>query len=152
MGMYVCGISGSHGSEYEDDRLLGCCGPCNLLVSTSDTSVNFNETARRSIPEDCHLHVVCLSVLQLHLRNYSILLKKLIISHLGKNFPTFMELESLSMRSKNRRIYSVSTELNITFFDLYSFTLFCVPGLVLSDHTQHSVMHKVISAHSFFVA
>jgi hypothetical protein len=43
-----CEISGSHGGEYEDDSPLGCC-------AVSETSVNFYETTRRSIPEGCHL-------------------------------------------------------------------------------------------------
>jgi hypothetical protein len=61
-------ISGSHGGEYEDDCLLGCCAvksgrdACIVLItlmmeaaSTSETSVNFYQTTRRQNPKDSHL-------------------------------------------------------------------------------------------------
>jgi hypothetical protein len=69
--------AGSHGGEYEDNSLVGystCSfvhvswrfgGPYSLhyaddhlpnnAVSTSETSVYFNETTLRCIPEGCHL-------------------------------------------------------------------------------------------------
>jgi hypothetical protein len=63
-------ISGSHGGEYEDDRLLGFCAVHSLVenyrlialmmeaVSTSETSANFYETIRCNIPEGRHLQRV----------------------------------------------------------------------------------------------
>jgi hypothetical protein len=76
-------ISGSHGDWYEYGCLLGCCtvwsdrilptfqrcllSPLSGLwvlialileaASTSETSVNFYQTTRRSNPEDSHLHL-----------------------------------------------------------------------------------------------
>jgi hypothetical protein len=38
-------MSGSHGSEYEDDCLLGCCALMMEAVSTSEMSGNFYQTA-----------------------------------------------------------------------------------------------------------
>jgi hypothetical protein len=60
MNDFVLGdISGSHGGEYEDDCLLGCCAAMIALMmeaaSTSETSVNFYQTIRCNIPEDSHL-------------------------------------------------------------------------------------------------
>jgi hypothetical protein len=49
-------MSGSHGGEYEDDRLLGCCAMMVETVGTFETSVNFYKITRRSIPEDGHLN------------------------------------------------------------------------------------------------
>jgi hypothetical protein len=40
-------ISGSHGDEYEDGCLLGCCATIALMMeaaSTSETSVNIYQT------------------------------------------------------------------------------------------------------------
>jgi hypothetical protein len=48
-------ISSSHGGEYEDDCLLGCCGPDVEATSTSETSVILYQITRRNIPEDSHL-------------------------------------------------------------------------------------------------
>jgi hypothetical protein len=45
-------ISGSHGGEYEDGCLLGCCTLMMEAASTSETSVNIYHTTRRTIPED----------------------------------------------------------------------------------------------------
>jgi uncharacterized protein YkwD len=73
-------ISGSHGGEYEDNCLLGCCAVvCQKLTdvsevlaasmikamlalmmeaaSTSKTSVNVYQNTRRGIPEDNHLQL-----------------------------------------------------------------------------------------------
>jgi hypothetical protein len=76
--------SSSHGGEYEDDCLLGCCavqsgrnlpkfqrfwclhhqGDDALIaltmeaVSISETSVNLYQTTLRNIPEDSHLKVI----------------------------------------------------------------------------------------------
>jgi hypothetical protein len=73
----MCEISGSHGSEYEDQSLLDVA-PCSLLrvdqrfrgayclkhfialmeaVRTSETSVYSNETTRRYIPEGSSLQL-----------------------------------------------------------------------------------------------
>jgi hypothetical protein len=65
-------ISSSHGAEYEVWSLLGCSAVVTLklatasiirtialmmeAVHTSETSVNFNVTTRRYIPEDSKLH------------------------------------------------------------------------------------------------
>jgi hypothetical protein len=43
----------SHGSDYEDECLLGCCVMMQA-VGTSDTSINFHKTTRRNIQEDSH--------------------------------------------------------------------------------------------------
>jgi hypothetical protein len=51
------GISGSHGGDYEDGCLLGCCAVMMEAASTSETSVNFYQTTRRSNPEDNHLYI-----------------------------------------------------------------------------------------------
>jgi hypothetical protein len=70
-------FSGSHGGEYEYERLLGYCAVKSLgvdgisevvtasvvrasalmmeAVRTSETSVYFYETTRRNIPEGCDL-------------------------------------------------------------------------------------------------
>jgi hypothetical protein len=70
-------ISGSHGNEYKNIYILGCCTVssgrnlptfqrCLLpptsgrlmddgAVSTSETPVSFHQTTRRNIPEDSHL-------------------------------------------------------------------------------------------------
>jgi hypothetical protein len=54
-------ISGSHDGVYEDNSLLEYCAVHSLIalmmetVSTSETSVNFDETTRRNIPEGCLL-------------------------------------------------------------------------------------------------
>jgi hypothetical protein len=60
----TCETSGSHGDEYEDDRLLGCatCEARWLIaddkaVSAFETPVNFYETTRRNIREDSSLTV-----------------------------------------------------------------------------------------------
>jgi hypothetical protein len=48
-------MSGSHGGEYEDDSLLGYSAFIALMmgaVRTYETSVYFNETTLRYIPED----------------------------------------------------------------------------------------------------
>jgi hypothetical protein len=71
-----CEISGSHGGEYEDGCLLGCCAASSVTevsevfaasiiraiialmveaASTSEMSVNFYQTAGRKNPEDNHL-------------------------------------------------------------------------------------------------
>jgi hypothetical protein len=52
-------ISGSHGSEHEEDCLLGCCALMMEAENTSETSVNFYQTTRRSIPDDSHLQAQC---------------------------------------------------------------------------------------------
>jgi hypothetical protein len=57
-------ISGLHGGEYEDGRLL-CCSPCSLVkfsnvskaANTCETSVDFHQTTWRSSPEDSHLQL-----------------------------------------------------------------------------------------------
>jgi hypothetical protein len=45
----------------EDDCLLGCCPEWGILmvetVRTSETSVNFYQSTRRTISEDSHLYV-----------------------------------------------------------------------------------------------
>jgi hypothetical protein len=41
--LYICEVSGSQGGEYE-------------ALSTSESSVNFYQTARHNIPGDSHLH------------------------------------------------------------------------------------------------
>jgi hypothetical protein len=65
----LCKISGSHGDEYEDGCLLGCCfvysgkslltfqlrAPMNEAAGTSETSVNIYQTTRLNIPEDSYL-------------------------------------------------------------------------------------------------
>jgi hypothetical protein len=63
-------ISGSHGGEYEDDCLLGCCAPCSLvevyqrasiirlialMMEAASASETFYQTTRRDNPEDSHL-------------------------------------------------------------------------------------------------
>jgi hypothetical protein len=48
-------ISSSHGGEYEDGCLLGCCAMAMEAGSTSETSVNFYLTTQRNNPEDSHL-------------------------------------------------------------------------------------------------
>jgi hypothetical protein len=50
-------ISGSHGGEYEDGCLLGCCALMMEAGSTSETSVNFYQTTLRNNPEDGCFHV-----------------------------------------------------------------------------------------------
>jgi len=35
-------------------------------AGTSETSVNFHETAERNIPEDCYLHTRCREILKSH--------------------------------------------------------------------------------------
>jgi hypothetical protein len=51
----VCEIWSSHGSEYEDQSLLGFIALMMELVRTSETSVYSNETTLRYIPEGCNL-------------------------------------------------------------------------------------------------
>jgi hypothetical protein len=53
-------VSDSHGGEYEDGCLMGCCGRLHIALvleaaRTSETSVNFYQTTRRNKPEDSHL-------------------------------------------------------------------------------------------------
>jgi hypothetical protein len=52
----------------EDGCLLGCCAVMKEAVSTSETSVNFYQTERHSIPEFSHLHTRCRENLKFHLR------------------------------------------------------------------------------------
>jgi hypothetical protein len=56
-----CEVSGSHGGEYEDGCLLGCCAVMMEAVSTSETLVNFYQTTQRNFPEDSHLQYSSLS-------------------------------------------------------------------------------------------
>jgi hypothetical protein len=51
-----CESSGSHGREYEDDCLVGRCAVMIEALTTSETSVSFYQTSRRSIPDDSRLH------------------------------------------------------------------------------------------------
>jgi hypothetical protein len=48
---HKCEISGSRGGEYEDDSIIALMMEA---VRTSETSLYFNETIRRYIPEGCH--------------------------------------------------------------------------------------------------
>jgi hypothetical protein len=49
-------FSGSHGNEYEDDSLLGCCAIG--AVSTSETLISIYQTTWCNIAEDSHLQRV----------------------------------------------------------------------------------------------
>jgi hypothetical protein len=59
--MKPCEISGSHGGEYEVYSLQGLMIEA---VRTSETSVNFNVTTRRYIPEDSKLQMNSFHTLQ----------------------------------------------------------------------------------------
>jgi hypothetical protein len=51
----MCGISDFDGGECEGNCLLGRFAPCSPEeVFTSETSVNFYQTARHNVPEDNH--------------------------------------------------------------------------------------------------
>jgi hypothetical protein len=50
-------ILDSHTGDYEDDSLLTLTVLMMETVSTTETLVNFYETKRRCVPEDCHLVV-----------------------------------------------------------------------------------------------
>jgi hypothetical protein len=60
----MCETSGPHGGKYEDNSLVetgrrfrdAYC----LHHQGDETSVNFYETTQRKIPEDGHLHAICL--------------------------------------------------------------------------------------------
>jgi hypothetical protein len=80
-------VSGSRGSEYDDDCLLGCCAVSSgrilptfqraiialimEAVRTSETSVNFYETTRCSISGGCYIITRCREKLKFH-TNYDI--------------------------------------------------------------------------------
>jgi hypothetical protein len=85
----ICEISGSHGGEYEDGCLLGCCavyrsyrGACSLhhqaitlmmeAANTSEASVNFYQTTRGNNPEDSHLLLVIICC-----KEYKMMLQRL---------------------------------------------------------------------------
>jgi hypothetical protein len=72
MGNWIFGSSSEamliNHFSFDDDCLLACCAVQSVrstittlmmeTVSTSETSVNFYQTARRNIPEDSHLLTV----------------------------------------------------------------------------------------------
>jgi hypothetical protein len=51
-----CEIWGSDSGKYEGGCLLGCCTLMMEAADTSETSVNFCQTAWCNNPEDSHLH------------------------------------------------------------------------------------------------
>jgi hypothetical protein len=54
----MCEILGSHGGEYEDERLLWCNRMMEAVL-TSESSVFYIETTQHYILEGSHLQILC---------------------------------------------------------------------------------------------